>query len=92
MKIYNVYHAYDVDGGYGDAVPVETYVATFESETDAKAFVKKYSNPYVYKKPYEELYCNYYIIRESELVTHAEFDLNDTPKDYGAFIPNRKEI
>ena len=91
MKIYNVYHVYDVDGGYGDAVPTESLVASFESEMDAKEFVQTYSNPFVYKKPYEELCCNDYIVREAELITHAEFDINNAPNYYGVFIPNRKE-
>lgn len=89
MKIYNVYHCYDVDSGYGDAVETEILVATFESETDAKTFVEKYSDPYVYKKPYDELYCNVYIIRETELVTHAEFNINKAPEDYGIKLPKR---
>jgi hypothetical protein len=89
MKIYNVYHCYDVDSGYGDAVEKEMLVATFESEMDAKAFVEKYSDPYVYRKPYDELYCNQYIVRKTELVTHAEFDIDNTPNYYGIFIPKR---
>lgn len=27
MTVYNVYHVYDVDGGFGDAVYAENYVA-----------------------------------------------------------------
>lgn len=91
MKIYSVYHIYDVDGGVGDAVPTEALVAIFESETDAKAFVEKYSDPYIYYEPYDELYCNDFFIRESEIVTHAEFDINKTPTDYGIWIPDRRE-
>ena len=87
MKIYNVYHLYDVDGEYGDAVYAETLVAIFASETDAKAFVAKYDNPYVYEKPYQELWCNHYVIRETEIITHEEFDINKTPEDYGAWVP-----
>jgi hypothetical protein len=92
MKLYNVYHVYDVDGGYGDAVGEENFVVAFERETDAKAFVEKYSKPYVYKRPYEELYCNEFTIRETEIITHAEFDINKTPKEYGIFLPERREM
>ena len=90
MKIYNVFHAYDADGEFGDACPVECLVATFASETDAKTFVEKYSHPYVYAKPYNELYCNEYFIREIEVVSHEEFNINKTPKDYGIWVPERK--
>lgn len=91
MKIYNVYHAYDVDGGFGDAVYEQELVATFENEADAKAFVEKYSDPYVYDNPYDELYCNQFTIEAVEIISHSEFDINKTPSDYGAWIPERKE-
>lgn len=87
MKVYSVYHAYDVDGGYGDPVPAEELVATFESETDAKAFVKAYNHPFIYAVPYSELLCNSYFVRETEFVSHAEFDINKTPEMYGIHIP-----
>ena len=65
MKIYNVYHEYDTDGGFGDAIAQSDLVATFATETDAKAFVEKYSKPYVYDRPYAALYCNQLIIRRA---------------------------
>lgn len=88
MTIYNVYHVYDVGDDYGNAIYADDYVASFEREMDAKAFVEKYSKPYIYAKPYEELYCNEFVVRESELVMHENFDLNDTPKDFGVLIPD----
>lgn len=90
MTIYNVYHVYEVGDDFGNAIYADDYVASFESETDAKAFVQKYSNPYVYDKPYDELHCNEFVVRESELITSAQFDINDTPKDFGVLIPDRK--
>lgn len=91
MKIYNVYHVYDIDGGYGDAVREKDFVAAFVSETDAKAFVEKYNAPYVYDEPYNSLCCNEYCIRETEIITHEEFDINKNPKDYGIWVPERME-
>lgn len=97
MTIYNVYHVYDVCDSDGVVMYGEDYVASFESEMDAKAFVKKYSKPYVYGvgrlgTPLEEkLHCNEFIVRESILITHGNFDINDTPKDFGVFIPDRRE-
>ena len=91
MRIYNVYHVYDVGDEYGNAICTEDYVASFESEMHAREFIEKYNDPYVYDKPYAELYCNIFIVRESELITRKEFDINDTPKDYGIFIPERSK-
>ena len=88
MKIYNVVHVYDEDGGFGDAMSTEEFVAAFESAEDAQAFVEKYSKPYVYDRPYSELYCNQFVIVETEIITHAEFDINKTPREYGVFIPD----
>ena len=91
MKVYSVYHRYDVDGGFGDAVPQEEHVATFESKTDAEMFVLKYSKPRVYAEPYNKLYCNEYVIRETEIISHAEFDINKTPADYGVWLLQKEE-
>lgn len=83
MKIYNVYHEYDTDGGFGDAISQSDLVATFATETDAKEFVEKYSKPYVYDRPYAALYCNLLVISETEIITHEEFDINKAPDAYG---------
>ena len=54
--LYAVYHVYDVDGGFGDAVPTETCLGIIEGEEEAKAYVAKYSKPKVYAVPYGKLY------------------------------------
>lgn len=82
MKVYNVYHVYDVDGGFGDAVETDVLIATFENEDDAKAFVEKYSKPEVYDRPYSELWHHKLVISETEIITHAEFDINKAPNEY----------
>ena len=87
MKIFNVVHIYDVDGGFGDAIRNEELVAVFASAEDADAFVAKYNRPYVYDRPYAELYCNQFVVVEVEVITHAEFDIDKTPEEYGAWIP-----
>lgn len=88
MKVYSVYHLYDVDGGVGDAVEQSELVVTFENKTDAQAFVDKYSNPYVYDIPYNSLFCNEFIVKEIEITPHAEFDINKTPEMYDIFLPS----
>jgi len=77
MKTYSVFHNYDVDGGFGDAVSCTDLVAIFESKVDAEAYVEKYSNPHVYDKPYTELWAGELHIEESEIIMHKDFDINN---------------
>lgn len=73
MKIYQVLHYYDVDGGFGDAISeVDTVGPLFSSREDAEKFVKKYSAPHVYDEPYAPLRCGYLEIEERELVDKHE--------------------
>lgn len=83
MKIYQVVHYYDVDGGFGDAVGNSDVIACFEREEDAKAFCEKWDRTHVYDVPYAELECGTLGITEMELVTHEEFDVNNRPSHYG---------
>ena len=90
MTIYNVAHVYDREGEFGDAEYTERLVATFESREDAETFVAKYSKPYIYAKPYDELWCNQFVIIEVEIISHSEFNLDKTPEEYGVWIPERR--
>lgn len=83
MTIYQVIHCYDVDGGSGDAVDKSDVIATFENRDDAEAVCEKYSCTHVYKKPYDFLTRGTLFVREFEIVSHAEFDLDKI----GARIP-----
>lgn len=47
-KIYLVNHCFDVDGGFGDAIPQEEVICGFDNREDANGFVEKYSNPEYY--------------------------------------------
>lgn len=76
MKVYNVYHTYDEDGGFGDAVSCTELVVSFEDEEDAKAFVEKYSNPHIYDRPYANLWEGRLSYEEIEVVLHKDFDIN----------------
>ena len=70
-KIYLVIHCFDVDGGFGDAIPQEEVICGFDNREDANGFVEKYSNPHIYDSPYASLECG--ILRVEEL--------NMTPPD-----------
>ena len=86
MKVYAVYHLYEIDGGSGDAVASEICVEIFERESDAKAFVDKCHNPRVYRKPYDELYCGVLSIREMNIITHDEFNLDEIAKEFNNYM------
>ena len=58
-KLWNIFHSYDVDGGFGDAVNREELVATVEAtDEEIKDFIKKWDAPEVYEKPYAYLECH----------------------------------
>ena len=66
-KVYGVFHLYDEDGGFGDAIRQKELICIFDSEEKANAFKEKYQNPHEYSKPYDMLYCGE--LRVEELPT-----------------------
>lgn len=73
MVVYEVVHRFDVDGGFGDAIGGEETFAIFASKKDAEDCVRKYSNPHVYDKPYDELWCGELNIREIYVIPEEEY-------------------
>lgn len=73
MKVYNVIHDFDLDGGFGDAIPSEDVVACFLDKKDAEDFINKYGNEHVYDAPYADLYCGKISIQEIDVLTHDEY-------------------
>lgn len=65
--IFLVYHVYDVDGGFGDAISKKDLVAAFKTEDLAKQFVEKYSNDEVYEIPYDELHSGLLVYEPLEV-------------------------
>ena len=74
-KIYQVIHQYDVDGGFGDAIPEEEVVAIFSAKAKAEDFVAKYMKPHVYDVPYSALYCGNLVIKEMRV--NVEIDRSE---------------
>lgn len=64
MKTFGVFHKFDVDGGFGDAIPQEELICTFNSVEEAWDFIKKYEKPHVYDCPYQCLECGQLELRE----------------------------
>lgn len=62
--MYAVYHCYDVDGGFGDAVPQKDLLCVFTSKDEAEQFIKEYEDVHIYDEPYSELECGLLIMEE----------------------------
>ena len=62
--MYGIYHVYDVDGGFGDAVEKKDLVALCFNKEVAEQFVAKYSNEHVYDQPYCALMCGKLIVKD----------------------------
>lgn len=57
-KLFAVFHEYDVDGGFGDAVGTSDFVGCiYATDEEAKAYLEKWDKPKVYAHPYSDLYC-----------------------------------
>ena len=78
MKIYQIVHSYDVDGGYGDAVHCEEVIWSTTDKDLADAYVEKWNDPYIYDTPYDWLEKNRLTVRE---VTIGAFDVDVPPPE-----------
>ena len=70
--MYAVFHKYDVDGGFGDAIEREDLIRVFDTQGEAEAFKKKYEKPHVYDTPYCELWCGTLEVRELPIFSHED--------------------
>ena len=72
-KFYAIFHGYDTDGGFGDAIPQETMMGIVEAtEEEIEAFIKKWDKPIVYDHPYADLCCHHVYAQEIQLSTLDE--------------------
>lgn len=62
--MFGVFHKYDVDGGFGDAIAESDLICVFKTVEEANDFVEKYEKPHVYDVPYCELYCGVLEVQE----------------------------
>lgn len=81
MALYGVYHMYDVDGGFGDAVGKENLIKIFATKELADAYAKKWDNTHVYDQPYSCLYAGALRVRELPKLSD-ETELNVAPNCY----------
>lgn len=76
MKIYIVFHEYDTNNGFGDAVPQEDVVAMFEDKQDAEQFVKDFEKPHVYDYPYEDFSCGILSVCEFDIIAKGQYNFS----------------
>lgn len=81
MKIYEIIHEYDTDGGFGDAIGEYESLGLFSSKLEADKIVETLSpKPLAYDKPYDTLYFGLVYIKEHEL--DIPFDIHNTAYHY----------
>lgn len=78
MKAYGVFHLFDEDGGFGDAIEQSELLDIYEIKKDAEAFITKYENPHVYETG---LKCGVLKLDEINIILHKDFDLEKEPKE-----------
>ena len=88
--MFGIYHEYDVDGGYGDAIPERRLILVTEDEETAMEYVKRWSEERVYYTPYDDLYCGRLVYDElPRLITRDDISgspyelVGESAKPYG---------
>lgn len=77
MKIYEIIHEFDEDGGFGDAIGEYESLGLFSSKQEAEKIVDALSaKPLAYDRPYDTLYFGLVYIKEREL--DIPFDIHNT--------------
>ena len=64
MSKFGVFHIFDVDGGFGDAIGQKELICIFDTEEQANEFKTKYEKPHVYDCPYQCLECGKLEVKE----------------------------
>lgn len=90
MKIFGVFHSFDVDGEFGDAISKKELICVFASEEEAKDFIKKFEKPHVYDIPYHALECGKLELRELP-TTYNEKDFWWLSEEYGEYEEDDEE-
>ena len=62
-KVYGVFHIYDTDSGFGDAIGQKDLICIFDSVEKAEEFKKKYEQPHIYCL-YADLECGELVVEE----------------------------
>ena len=63
-SIFGVFHVYDVDGGFGDAIRTQRLICVCISKEEATEVARNFSSEHVYLVPYAELECGKLVVEE----------------------------
>lgn len=81
MTLFGVFHTYEIDGGFGDAVLEKDLVGVTANEEEANDYVEKWSDEHIYDKPLDRLHCG--------LLTYEELpmlgSIDEKPDIYGIY-------
>lgn len=77
MKFF-VYHNYDVDGGFGDAIRKQRLIGILDADTveEAQDWAKEHTHDHIYDIPYDALHEG---VISVELMDVPNYTLNDCP-------------
>lgn len=75
-KVYILFEYFEVDGGYGDAIPADRVLFVTDNKEDAEAYRDKWSKPEVYDTPYDALTHHEIVVEEWPVV---KLDLDRDP-------------
>lgn len=93
-KLYNIFHEYEVDGGFGDPVGTESLVGTvWATEKEIDEFVAKWNKPVVYDIPYYPLTCHAVSVEEVDIVDIDSFEpYEEDVSPYGTIISENPRL
>ena len=82
MKIYLVFHDYDIDGNddFCEVISQSEFIEAFEERADAEEFVQRFAHPQIYGI-YSNLECGHLCIEEIEIISHKEFQNKEFDTD-----------
>lgn len=77
-NMYAIFHSYETDGGFGDAVDIEDLLFfTMATQEEVCAFCAEHDKWYVYSKPYAELHKGGITYRKVSFHNLSEVDMKD---------------
>lgn len=80
--MFGIYHMYDVDGGFGDAVTRDDLIALCDDEKMANEYAERFNATHVYDTPYADLYCGELEVRDlNNLIVITKDNEHTSPWD-----------
>ena len=89
--LYNIFHIYDTDGGFGDAVEKKDFIACVEAtEEEIDEFLEKWDKPRIYDHPYADLREHEVIAKRVDIMDLSDVQpYNPRTRDWPDLPPDR---